>query len=181
MNTFEISCQVCEDLIPLVRDGVASEDSTRLVISHTSSCDSCRQLLEADGFRITEKPLPLPDDRRILSRMKKRFYLLGLFLLAFGIGLGIFFTNSAGMFYNFAIMPVSGAMGYVLLRKKWWFLPLGIFILTFLFTAVSLLLAGEGPVLLSGFLYGGVYSVLCLIGSGVSALLCYAFGKEETL
>ena len=32
---FDISCEVCRDLMPLVRDGVASADSEALVRVHT--------------------------------------------------------------------------------------------------------------------------------------------------
>ncbi|EJX02388.1 hypothetical protein EVA_09508, partial [gut metagenome] len=39
----EISCDICIDLIPLVEDGVASEDSRKAVEAHVANCESCRE------------------------------------------------------------------------------------------------------------------------------------------
>ena len=41
MNT--ISCDICMDLIPLVRDGVASADSAAAVEEHLKTCPACRK------------------------------------------------------------------------------------------------------------------------------------------
>lgn len=38
----KISCEVCLDLIPLVKDNVASEDSMNLVQEHIQECESCK-------------------------------------------------------------------------------------------------------------------------------------------
>ena len=40
----EISCDICRDLLPLVQDGVASEDSRAAVEAHLRSCPACRAL-----------------------------------------------------------------------------------------------------------------------------------------
>ena len=40
----EITCEMCMDLMPLVRDGVASEDSRLAVEDHLRSCPRCRDL-----------------------------------------------------------------------------------------------------------------------------------------
>lgn len=42
----KISCEVVEDLLPLYVDGVASEESRRLVEEHAAECENCRRLLE---------------------------------------------------------------------------------------------------------------------------------------
>lgn len=43
----EISCDLCMDLMPLVRDGVAGADSRAAVEAHLESCGACRELFEA--------------------------------------------------------------------------------------------------------------------------------------
>ena len=179
MNTTKISCQVCKDLIPLVQDQVASPDSEALVKEHIQSCKKCRSLLLPE-MPEDEPPASSPDDGRVLWRVKKRLFLSGLFLLIFGIGLGIFFSTSAGMFYNFAIMPASGALGYWLLRRRWWTVPGGIFLLTFLFLFLSSLFQGHTEFFAS-VLYASLYTLLSLTGTAIAALLHYAFGKEEPL
>lgn len=50
MKKQDIPCGVCLDLIPLVRDGVASEESVQLVLDHTAVCPSCREAL-GEEFR----------------------------------------------------------------------------------------------------------------------------------
>ena len=44
----EISCQVCLDLIPLVKDNVASEDSKKLVLEHIRQCEACKDNSKMD-------------------------------------------------------------------------------------------------------------------------------------
>ena len=38
----KISCDICMDLIPLVKDGIASEDSCDAVKKHISKCEKCK-------------------------------------------------------------------------------------------------------------------------------------------
>lgn len=45
---YEMSCEMCMDLMPLVRDGVSSEDTQNAVMHHIHSCDACRALYEGD-------------------------------------------------------------------------------------------------------------------------------------
>lgn len=40
----EITCGLCMDLIPLVRDGIASGESRDAVERHVQSCAACRKL-----------------------------------------------------------------------------------------------------------------------------------------
>lgn len=40
----KLSCEMCMDLMPLVRDGVASEDSAKAVEAHLSECEVCRRI-----------------------------------------------------------------------------------------------------------------------------------------
>ena len=63
---FDISCEVCRDLMPLVRDGVASADSEALVRAHTERCGGCRTMLESE----TPPEHSMPDDARVLRRLR---------------------------------------------------------------------------------------------------------------
>ena len=65
---FDISCEVCRDLMPLVRDGVASADSEALVRAHTERCGGCRTMLESE----TPPEHSMPDDARVLRRLRWR-------------------------------------------------------------------------------------------------------------
>ena len=37
----EITCDICMDLMPLVQDGIASEDSRNAVEEHVKRCEQC--------------------------------------------------------------------------------------------------------------------------------------------
>lgn len=50
-----ISCEIIEDLLPLYHDGVCSEESRKLVLSHTQTCDRCRKELQILDFPIDRK------------------------------------------------------------------------------------------------------------------------------
>ncbi|MBQ2926976.1 MAG: zf-HC2 domain-containing protein [Oscillospiraceae bacterium] len=61
----EISCEMCLDLMPLAKDGVASPDSMATVQRHIAGCDSCREIYE-------EERIPQTDGERALSNAMRR-------------------------------------------------------------------------------------------------------------
>lgn len=77
---YEISCDMCMDLMPLVRDGVASPDSVAAVEGHIAMCDSCRECCEGEE-------IPETDGKKAFStairRVKKiSAAIVGLLVLA---------------------------------------------------------------------------------------------------
>lgn len=88
--------------------------------------------------------------------------------------------------YNFLIMPIVGGSGYLILKKKWVWTPLWIFVLSYVWLFIQN--AFEG-MLSSGFtveifyiplFYSGIYAGLTILGVVIVALLKYAFRKEGT-
>ena len=59
-----VNCDVVKDLIPLVNDDVASEESKKLVNSHCENCSDCRTLL-------TNEPGCQPKDEKNIKSLKK--------------------------------------------------------------------------------------------------------------
>ena len=74
----KISCDICMDLIPLVKDGIASEDSCDAVKKHISKCEKCK--VEFDV--IEEKKKINNEDISVLEYnfSKKELFLLAKFL-----------------------------------------------------------------------------------------------------
>lgn len=176
MSTEPITCQICQDLIPLVQDGVASPDSVQAVQRHAQGCPACQALL-GQGHPAA----PPPNDGRVLGALRRRLQKAGFTLLAAGILLGIFLTNSAGMFYNLGLMPLVGAAAHWLLGPRWWWAPAAVFGLNAAWMLAGWLM-GTMPLaaaLSSCLVYGLAYGALCLAGWAVAALLRYAFVKEE--
>ncbi len=190
----EITCDVCRDLIPLVVDGVASEDSESLVREHTAHCEACRAYMQEGG----PVDLPSPDDVKILHRLKRRMTVSALVFAVIGAALCLALRFSV---YLMWWMPVLGMLSYVLARKRWWLVSAGVGVLAFLgnfcWNVWEMTRYADGWLMVknslswtlqSSFHQGILYLVLVALGVWVAALLHFAFsglhwhrGKEERL
>lgn len=73
MTPEKISCGICRDLLPLVLDGVAAPESEAAVRAHLAACPECRAVWQAEcGDTPSPAPDTLPDDARILCRLRRR-------------------------------------------------------------------------------------------------------------
>lgn len=180
-ENYNISCDVFLDLIPLVRDGVASEDSNKLVYDHIKNCENCRIVLENTGI-ITSGMI---EDKKIIKSIRKSLFLSGLVLLISGAFIGIGISNSFRVFYNFLIMPLVGGVGYLTLKNKWYFTPISIFLLSYIWLFIQNIYDGAWssgfnmeifwmPVFLSI-----IYTILTVLGTAIAFLIKFAFGKDE--
>ena len=52
-----ISCEIIQDLLPLYCDGVCSEESKKVILSHIQTCETCREEL-----RVMNLPVNLEED-----------------------------------------------------------------------------------------------------------------------
>ena len=177
-----VSCDVINDLIPLVNDYVASEESKNLVYSHCEKCNDCRKLLAT-------KTICRPKDEEIIKSLKKSVLATQLFILSIGILIGILFTGSNNVFYNFYIMPFVGGLSYLTLRKKSLYVPLIIIALTevlkliktipYLKSGIAENLYILSVMLQSDLLYAIIYALLSIVGITISFLLSYAFRRDK--
>lgn len=160
--TFDISCDVCQDLIPLVVDGVASHDSEQLVKSHTAHCETCRSYLESGGQKLPES---VPSAARILARVHRKLLVQSCLLTLVTILFSISLTRSP---FLVCILPLAGIISYLILKKDCWLVAL-------ISSTVLFLLS-----LPSGFIialcYAIFYPVGLLVGFGLGILLQFAFG-----
>lgn len=174
-----INCNVILDLIPLVKDGVASNESAFLVNEHVKHCASCKT--DLDAFEtIKIEPLNLKD-KKIIFDIKRSVYISQIVILALGAVLGIALSSSMGMFYNFIIMPIIGGVSLILFKNKWVFVALAIFVVTYLWQTV--LVMAENGFSVTGFTVGlyfsTVYAFLVVLGTVIARLLRFAFEKGE--
>jgi len=176
----KISCEVCLDLMPLVNDDIASEDSKDAVNNHIKTCESCRMFYASNPFREIKM-----DDSKVVSKMKNELYFIALIVIIFGAMLGVALTDGMGMFYNILIMPTIGVIGYFTLSKKSYLVPLTLFGFMYVFMLIKYTTEGmfsEGPSI-HAFLIPGywafIYSGLCLLGIIIGFLLKIAFGKRD--
>jgi predicted anti-sigma-YlaC factor YlaD len=99
-----IDCKVIQDLIPLVNDGVASEESNSIVSEHCDKCRDCKAFLSLE--HISQAEIALPNDENIIKNIKRQLN----FSKALFAGLGILL---ASMLWGAVL--VSPSLSYVLL------------------------------------------------------------------
>lgn len=171
-----LPCQMILDLIPLVKDGVASRESTDAVHEHLSACESCRAEYES----LPTVPTATVNDKKVLASIKKNFMLLGVLLLCAGSLMGIFMSNSMNMFYNVLIMPAVGIVGCFLFKRRWALVPVCILVFSYLWIFISSCLDSgfHLEALAYSIPYAVIYMLLAYIGIAIAALLKFAFGKD---
>ena len=158
----ELTCDICRDLIPLVVDGVASEESEAAVKEHVAVCAECRDMYQNELERGIASLREKTADEKVLRRVRIRLAWQGM-LLTFAALATI--SISARTVFLMWMLPIVGAASYVLMRRYSLAVPV---------------LAGAAVLvwyrtLMSGVIMGGL---LCM-GIIIAALLFFAFGKEK--
>ena len=174
-----LSCNLISDLIPLVKDGVASEDSTIIVNEHIKGCESC--MAEFQTFETTKIEQLSIKDEKIIFDIKRSIFITQIIILMAGATLGVALSNSMGMFYNFIIMPIIGGISLIAFRRKWYVAPVVIFVLTYLWqTITGIVVDGfEWNVLYIGLYFSVIYTILVGMGVLIAMLLKFALKKER--
>lgn len=103
------NCQIVQDLIPLVNDGIASEESQKFVYKHCEECEECRSLL-------TEAPQYDESALRMKWKKKIRWTMLGFIVLLSLLACSL--TSTEDVTQNIIIVPFIGGIGYVLLKRR---------------------------------------------------------------
>ncbi len=176
----QISCNVCIDLIPLVKDGIASADSCALVMEHISTCKHCSV---AFGGEMAANAAM--DDVIVLNKIKKQLILFLLSIIFLGTLIGMVLSDGMGMFYNALIMPAIGGFGYILLKKKSYCVPLGLFLFSFVWVSIREIVKGFltystiVDLLIMSAWWSGIFAAFSAVGVLIAGLLYYAFKKER--
>ena len=180
----KITCDICMDLMPLVKDGVASEDSENAVIKHISECESCKKIYDEmyiDNKSIIEDddiPQSINMDKAAKKVEKKINKYLGMIII-FGIFFGLSLTASEEMFLNSFIMPIIGVFGYYLFRwKAAYTIPCIIVISNFIINGIGFLRGVEHLDIMSMVMWGAIYSLFAIIGTIIAGLLHFGLRKE---
>ena len=176
-----IGCGACQDLIPLVQDGVASTESRQLVAGHTAQCPQCRALLAAGSSSVP--PVAPAPELLTVRRLRRQLLTGALLILLVGVLGGSLLTYSIDMFYNLLIMPAIGAAGYLVLRRQWYWSVAGAGLCSLVGVLCKLLLFDHsGPVaaLIAAVPMAVLYAAPAAVGCLIGFLLHFAFKKEDT-
>lgn len=169
----EISCGVCMDLMPLVSDGIAGEESVQAVEEHIKTCEGCRSHYE-------EKTVPPTDPGKAFGEVKRRLKgFLGM-IMVFGILFGLGLTEGSGIFFNIILMPVMGAIGYFIFGwNALWEVSVLIFSMRIVINALPLIQGSEKLNFGSVLEWSAIYAAFALAGAVIAGLVHFAFRKEE--
>lgn len=178
----KLPCGVISDLIPLVKDGVANEESKNIVKEHIKICDSCKN--EFEMFESINIQQQFIRDTKVLSAIKRSIFITQIAVLVVGAIIGIGLTGTMGMFYNFMIMPIIGIISFITLKKRSYITLISIFVLTYVWQIIDLMIETKGKIswwiLQSGLVvYSLIYTGLVALGIIIAMLLGFAFRKED--
>lgn len=180
-NGNEFTCDICRDLIPLVKDGVASADSEAAVKRHIENCSECSEYAalfdekQASEMPETSKTVP----NRVFLRAKRWLTFVYAAVLLLGVFYAVRFTGSREMFISWLIMPFIGVFGYLAFRwRTAYILPLGLLVPMILMNENMFLNDGERFDLNILLFWALLYYLLALAGMIITALLRFAFGKS---
>ena len=174
---YKISCDMCKDLLPLVKDGIASEDSCLAVEEHVKECEECKKLYKMDT---EENPSIIPDLELELGKLKRKLQIFSVVLMMFGVFFGLSLTASEEMFYNSLIMPVIGALGYVIFRwKAIYQIPVLLLVMQLLINSFGMVRGMEIMPIMGVVTWVAIYTIFVEIGVLVAGLLHFAFRKER--
>lgn len=167
----DITCDVCRDLMPLVKDGIASADSRLAVERHLESCPSCRARFET--------PLPA-DGEKAFAALWNRLRLFAALVMMLCIFVGMDLTGGQGLFYNSLLMPFIGALGFLVFRwKAAYNIPLLLLAVGLVTCGLNLLRGLEVLDIPSLLWWTVIYSGFAAAGMIIAALLCFALKKED--
>ncbi len=176
----KISCDMCMDLMPLVKDGIASNDSLQAVQEHLAECNNCSLLFDRD-----ESIVSVMDDHIVVSKIKKQLTFITIAIMFAGTSFGLLISDSMNMFYNALILPAIGALGYVLLKKKAYLISVSFFLFSLGWIAIRGLIDGVlvssdfYSLFLMAFWWSVIYVFFIGIGTVIAWLFSYAFRKEK--
>lgn len=174
---YKISCDMCKDLLPLVKDGIASKDSCLAVEEHVKECEECKKLYKMDT---EENPSIIPDLELELGKLKRKLQIFSVVLMMFGVFFGLSLTASEEMFYNSLIMPVIGALGYVIFRwKAIYQIPVLLLVMQLLINSFGMVRGMEIMPIMGVVTWVAIYTIFVEIGVLVAGLLHFAFRKER--
>ena len=184
-----VSCAVVQDLMPLVRDGVASPESEALVKAHIETCASCRALW--DALPAAQAQPALQDDDAVLHKVKARVSLWLLLVVVIGLMLGMAIMNSGrAIGLIFVIFPLTCGVARWFDDGVWKLVPVLAAAIALIQSLPSLFAAMEFTTFASAlfsYLRGAcppavLLAVICLVGALAASLLRYAVkgkGKDK--
>lgn len=167
----EWDCDLYMDLMPLVKDGAASDTSRKALEAHLKECTVCRELYDT----IPETAVTMDESRvkRTMEKIRDRYQRSLLALMILGVVAGILLTMTRNMAFTVAIFPLVGLAAYFVWRARSLFVPLVVFSVSW-----ALLSLRDGN-LVEAVGWSFNYAYACLVGVLAGGILAFIFEKIE--
>lgn len=65
-------CSVIEDMIPLYKEGLCSEDTAEMVREHLEECENCRKLSEDITAENRTENVKIPDETKVFNKVNRK-------------------------------------------------------------------------------------------------------------
>ncbi len=111
----KVSCDVILDLIPLVKDNAASDESVELVSMHLESCERCK--LEFNNYSIPSDQEV--DDQKVLNSVKKKLFVVISGLMLVGAIIGMLLNNNSMHYLTVIVSALTiFIVGLLIFKRK---------------------------------------------------------------
>lgn len=173
-----IDCDICQDLIPLVQDNIASKSSKMAVLSHAEKCEKCSRLLDYQTISIEI------NEKTIMKKIKRKAYMFFLLLILIGVALSAaVYKSGESSAITLLFMPIIGAISYACYKRLWFAVPCGIAVFTsfvhFLYAVFDNVLSNAISNIPIAVAVGLLYAAFSAIGVIIFKLLCFVFRKDD--
>lgn len=173
-------CKICMDLLPLVIDGVASEESKEFFFKNYKDCPECVKAFESEN--LIEEDI---DDKKIIGKIQKKMWARTLILLFIGMAITLATFDNIYIFSNIIILPILGIIFYKILGNKSYIALISMFIIASLSMGFLELMSSTNPLedLKYGFfgylVYGGIATLLVAIGMALGKAYDRVFNSKN--
>lgn len=110
-------CDLILGIMPLVKDGAASDTTRRILGEHISRCESCLKIYAS--LPETNK-VPEREAAKTLQRIRRHMTLSSWSIMIITAIVGSFLTMTEHMGYNVILFPVVGVVAFLLIGKDAW-------------------------------------------------------------
>lgn len=169
-----ISCDIFCDLLPLVKDGVASPGSVEVVEEHIKDCSGCREQY------VRYHAAAPSGSKNALTRVRQELRIFLAMLLMIGIFFGVSLMGNGDFFYNVIIMPIIGALSYGVFKKMSFLVtPLLIFGVACLTSLLGILGGESVHEFVTRLMLTLYYDIFAIVGGIIAWLLHFALRKDD--
>lgn len=173
-------CKICMDLLPLVQDGVASEESKEFFLENYKDCPECIEAFD-ENILIEENI----DDKKIINKIQRKIWFKTIIVLLLGMGISLATFDNIYIFSNIIILPILGIVFYKILGNKSYIALISMFIITTFTMGFLELINSSDPLqdfkygFIGYIVYGGIATLLVAMGLALGKAYDTVFYSNE--